>query len=65
MFGGGQEGLELGPGAKACHARREQGEGVQAARSQDLVIEQHVEQVVVHEGDLVAHNGGLAALVLG
>ena len=59
MLGGGQVGLELGPGAEARHIGQEQGLGVLAARGQDLVIQQQVQQVVVHEGDLAAHNEGL------
>ena len=52
MLRGGQECLELGPGAEAGHVGREQGEGVQAAGDQHLMIEQQVQQVVVGEGDL-------------
>ena len=58
MLGGVQEGLELGPGAEASHVGREQGEGVQAAGGQDLVIQQQVQQVVVREGDLQGRGRG-------
>lgn len=54
---GGQEGLELGPGAEARHVGREQGEGVQAVGGQDLVNQQQVQQVVVGEGDLQGRGG--------
>ena len=64
MLSGGQEGLELGPDAEVCHVGREQGEHIQAAGGQDL-MDQQVQQVVVSEGYLVAHNEGLASLVLG
>jgi hypothetical protein len=52
MFRGGQKGLDLGPGTEASHIGREQGEVVQAARGQDLVDQQQVQQVVIGKGDL-------------
>lgn len=52
MLGGGQEGLDLGPGAEAGHVGREQREGIQAAGVQDLVNPKQVQQVVVGKGDL-------------
>ena len=65
MFRGGQKGLDLGPGTEASHIGREQGEVVQAARGQDLVDQQQVQQVVIGKGDLVTHDESFASLVLG
>lgn len=52
MLRGGQVGLELGPGTEPGHIGREQGQRVQAARRQELVGQQEVQQVVVGEGNL-------------
>lgn len=52
MFRGGQKGLDLGPGTEASHIGREQGKVVQAARGQDSVDQQQVQQVVIGKGDL-------------
>lgn len=58
MFRGGQKGLDLGPGTEASHIGREQGEAVQAARGQDAVDQQQVQQVVIGKGDLQGRRCG-------
>ena len=57
---------ELGSGTEGHHIGQEQRRrGVQAVGGQDLVNQQQVQQVVVPKGDPVAHDEGLAPLILG
>lgn len=51
--------------AEESHHGQEQGDRVQAAGGQDLVIQQQVWQVIVHRGDPVTHGEGLAPCVWG